>query len=234
MINLKKKKVLIVGDVHGNYDLLFELYKDKNPDIILQCGDFGYFPKFDHVSKEYEILHRIKVPLYFCDGNHDDHDSLRGLNGDGLYGYSNIRYVKRGDCIAINGENILFMGGAHSTDYHMRTIGYDWWPEEIIQYKNMQNLPTIKVNIIISHTCPNEFITDESGSPIKSIYLDSDPSREALSQLLENYNPERWFFGHWHCYAESKYKDTYWKCLNKVDRCNGDILQENNCWCWLD
>ena len=39
-------KVIVIGDVHGEFNKLNAfLNKPKNIDIILQCGDFGYWPK---------------------------------------------------------------------------------------------------------------------------------------------------------------------------------------------
>ena len=45
-------KVLVVGDIHGDWGKLNSLLTVKRPDIVLQCGDFGWWPAeiFFHFS----------------------------------------------------------------------------------------------------------------------------------------------------------------------------------------
>jgi hypothetical protein len=81
----------------------------------------------------------------------------------------------------------------------------DWFPEEIITQKDFQNLPDIKVDIFITHTCPSELVPD-----LKLRYPDKgeEPSNHALSELWKIYKPSLWFFGHWHQYGEYKMMGT--------------------------
>ena len=39
-------KILIVGDVHGEWGKLSKLINRHRPDMVLSCGDFGYWPKW--------------------------------------------------------------------------------------------------------------------------------------------------------------------------------------------
>ena len=215
--------ILIVGDIHGDLIELNKLISKKNPDIILQAGDFGYWPKCHNTTsvvrqrigalrkKKFNAfgLKPNKTKIHFCDGNHEDHDSLCELVDTRTPLSPNLFYQKRGSYFTLPDERIvLFMGGADSTDKALLTPGDDWFPQESISQKDIYNLPDIKVDIIISHTCPLEF----------DIIRDTDPlepaSRKALSYVLEKYNPSLWYFGHFHVNKSGQYNQTKWTCLS--------------------
>jgi len=122
-----------------------------------------------------------------------------------------------------DGRNILFMGGADSIDKQWRTPGFDWFPEEHITQRDMENLPDEKVDIFITHTCPNELLPEM----IKHDYRKKDdPSNYYLSELWKIYKPDLWYFGHWHHSTTGLLMGTRWHALN--------MSGETNFWRWLD
>lgn len=224
------RKTYVMGDVHGNWSNLNTFINKKNPDTILQCGDFGYWPKFSgtttlgkrvydsdglptkerHIWRMEDIKNR-DTKIYFCDGNHEDHESLNMLENNEIL--PNVFYMKRGSTLTLpDGRVVLFMGGARSIDQAWRTPGIDWFAEETISQKDFYNLPEQNIDIIISHTCPLEFYT-EIQSEFKFAKF-NDPCYEALSGLLEKYKPSLWYFAHFHCCQEGQYKNTRWELLN--------------------
>jgi len=110
MLNDIMKDIMVIGDLHGIWRHLNELINKKKPKIILQCGDFGWWPKFHNITQinsgEYEELdgeiigdpwdrvipirkykkwdqYGIKskeTKIYWCDGNHEDHWDLINKN----------------------------------------------------------------------------------------------------------------------------------------------------------
>lgn len=38
--------IVVTGDIHGEFSKLNDLINKKRPELILCCGDFGYWPKF--------------------------------------------------------------------------------------------------------------------------------------------------------------------------------------------
>jgi hypothetical protein len=93
-------RVIVAGDVHGDWGVVGKLVNQQHPDLVLQVGDFGYFPRltierkrgiYDHdglrtlVRVEERIRDpetRIKLrgtPLHWCDGNHEDFGALKQL-----------------------------------------------------------------------------------------------------------------------------------------------------------
>jgi len=223
------KRIIVIGDVHGDWNFLNALINKERPDLILACGDFGYWPKFHNTtllsgpgSKKWDQygIKTKEAKLYWCDGNHEDHWAIRTeLVEKGISEIMpNVFYMKRGSTLELPDKRIvLFMGGAESTDKIVRTLGHDWFPEETIKDRDLMELPEHKVDIVISHTCPKEFykklITDRNVNSYPW-YETRDPSREALSYILSRYKPSLWYFGHFHMFKTGYYGDTRWTVLN--------------------
>jgi Icc-related predicted phosphoesterase len=193
-------KVLVVGDIHGNWTKFINLINQENPEVILQVGDFGWWGD----ENDKKIVFPKNTSIYFCDGNHENHPLLNTITNDIT---NNLHYMKRGSILTINNYNILFIGGGESPDQRLRTPGYDYFHEESITQKDIDNLPDIKIDIIISHTCPSKFKVSNRRMRVSEL---------ALDHVLEKYNPKRWYFGHWHFYKRGHYKDCYWICLNEI------------------
>lgn len=191
--------ILVVGDTHGEFNHLNTLISKKQPSIILQVGDFGYWPKLRDNKK----LKNKDTIVYFCDGNHEDHESLRNLENNEIQ--QNIFYMRRGSTLTLpDGRTVLFMGGAFSHDWRYKEFGsdewkyrepgIDWFPiMELVTEEDINKIPDVEIDIVISHTAPKEFY-------VLSSYSMEDPSRECLSQILKKYQPKLWFFGHFHLY----------------------------------
>jgi predicted phosphodiesterase len=215
-------KILVTGDIHNEFSKLNDLIRKKEPDLIICCGDFGYWPRVSWGSPLSNINLRGSE-LLFCDGNHEDFWSLKNRISDELS--PDIHYMPRGSTFTLNdGRTILFMGGAESIDKDQRTIGIDWFPDETIQQKDLYDLPNIKVDIFITHTCPVELMHE-----LRKLYniKNIEPSNWALSELWKIYKPSLWLFGHWHVYRELKMFDT--KCY-ALGTCN---YPKEKWWIWL-
>jgi hypothetical protein len=207
--------IMIVGDTHGDFSQLNCLIAKKRPEIVLSCGDFGYWPKF---NKNTPKIHTGKI--YFCDGNHEDFHSL--YNSPSNEVWPNVLWMKRGSTLTLpDGRTVLFFGGADSIDRNMRTDGIDWFKEERITQDDLDNIPDIKIDIVVSHTCPMEFdIT--SGN---HFYDTDNYCRKALSVVLEKTKPSEWYFGHWHVRSLGNYNGCKWTALN--------MAGEWGWWLWL-
>ena len=199
--------ILVAGDIHGRFDSLNSLINKKQPSIVLQVGELGYWPNFKSRSK---IKNKDTI-IYFCDGNHEDHESLIKLKDNEVY--RNVYYMKRGSTLDLpDGRTVLFMGGAHSIDWELRTPRFDWFPDlELITEKDLNEIPNRKIDIVISHTAPKEFYISNID------YTIEDPSRECLSQILKKYQPKLWFFGHFHFYNTGFDCGCKWTGLSCVD-----------------
>ena len=126
------QRVLIAGDTHGNskwVEYLIEVAADSGCPVIIQVGDFGYFP--DHTEgagflTAIDTACEINgVELWFIDGNHDDHTSLSAPEHDHQPTriVEHVTYLPRGTRLNIGGRMFGFLGGAFSIDWRDRNSG---------------------------------------------------------------------------------------------------------------
>ncbi|MGE0306865.1 MAG: metallophosphoesterase [Acidimicrobiia bacterium] len=128
-------RVVIVGDTHGNTKWvkhLTHVAARSDCPVIIQVGDFGYFPDHCDGPRFLSMVDRAcsanDVELWFIDGNHDDHTSLAELE----HGHVPVRvaehvtYLPRGTRLYLGGCALGFLGEAFSVDWRDRTAGIDW------------------------------------------------------------------------------------------------------------
>jgi len=203
-------RIMVIGDLHMEFGRLNDLINKKKPDMILACGDFGYWPNISWGAPLSNIHLQGTKKILWCDGNHEDHWALRDRTTDELA--PRIIYMPRGSTYTLeDGRTIMFMGGADSIDKQWRKIGIDWFSEELITQKDLQNLPDKKVDIFITHTCASDFVYKLIRYYPGKIM---EPSNYALSELWKIYKPDLWFFGHFHKYLEGNLFDTKWYALS--------------------
>ncbi len=191
-------KMMITGDVHGRFEVLRDLIKKEKPRMVIVAGDFGFFPRVKGFSLD--RMNDLDIPIYWCDGNHEDFLSLKEITP--IYGSKpvsikeNIYYCPRGSTLSIGSQKILFAGGAFSIDKDIRTPMWDWFScetldESILSLKsNWEGITTV-----VSHTCPTFCKIEEQ---IFNLCPLPDPTRGVLDQVFDIAKPREWFFGHWH------------------------------------
>lgn len=135
----------MAGDTHGDgewAEALTKLAGRHGATVVLQVGDFGYWPRMTTNSGRSHAdyyLNRIAVACerygvtewIVIDGNHDDHYSLGLLAGaegpDSLLRLgSHVRYAGRGCRFTIGGAAIGTLGGALSLDAWAEQYGYEF------------------------------------------------------------------------------------------------------------
>ena len=147
------KIIYIVGDLHGDFTSLnflinqkirlnrnlraiAEDWKRRGDDfgvVILQCGDFAWFwPGCDSrgaIKNQISFLDGGFVPIYWCAGNHENHDKLDNLFRPGSEADRtgivevdhSVFYCRFGATLRIMPKiNVLFAGGAESGDKDWR------------------------------------------------------------------------------------------------------------------
>ena len=213
-------KIVVTGDIHGEFGTLNSYINSRHPDIILCCGDFGYWPEEKNYSLK--ILKPQTTKIYWCPGNHEQWDQLEERHGRRgpvpIEIKPNIFYCPIGSHLEINGKDILFVGGADSIDKALRTKGFDWFPQELLNQEDLDYILQYpkKVDMIISHTCPSLFPMRPFETPEKVI----DPTRKVLDIILEQFHPRDYFYGHWHQSLRGRLGDTFYECLNNIPYTN--------------
>jgi len=220
-----ESKILVVGDLHGDFAALNRMINKKHPGLVLQCGDFGYFPKeagFDPAKH----LRTAGVKVHWCDGNHEDHDELAKFRSDPPTGHEvseDCIYQERGSTLTLPDGRVV-----DSIDKHQRKVGFDWFPSELLTEADLARMPDRKIDIVISHTFPACFGLRRKPGPMDHYPLKlalADPSEEILSAVFERYQPRLWYFGHWHKQVIGKFQGCKWMGMNYAGR--------TGWWTWL-
>ncbi len=210
--------IYITGDTHGDFERVREFcykYKTTREDILIVLGDTGinyHLDERDYILKN--SLRQLQITLFCIHGNHEErpenistYKSKMFKGGEVYYeqDYPNILFAKDGEIYNIDNKQTLVIGGAYSVDKEYRLLtGYKWYkseqPSDEIKERVLSKLKenNNKVDIILSHTCPYNYMPYEvflSGIDQSKI----DNSTEKFLDIVEtttNYN--KWYCGHFH------------------------------------
>lgn len=180
--------MLIIGDVHGQYNQYLQLLIGEEKSI--QLGDLGF---------DYTPLANLPLTHRFIQGNHDNYD-IKDPHALGDYGQH---------------EGFYYIRGAKSIDRNARVEGVDWWRNEELSYLEFSHAiaqyATTKPDIMLSHDCPHSVCLNHFG------YTDHSPTRMALQVALEHHRPKLWIFGHHHKSLDVTIDGTRFICLNILE-----------------
>ena len=204
-------KLLIAGDWHGNHvcaKAIIDVAKAEEIDKIIQVGDFGVWPGAE--GAEYlKILSRYLVKrdinLYFVPGNHEDYNQIdewtRTLpkNEDGHIEIEpNLFYAGKVNAWTWEGKRFASVGGAVSIDKKWRKLNESWWKQETLSSQEELDAQALgKVDFLFTHDCPHIH-------PFHGLKEDveSEIHRFSMTKIGRALQPELWFHGHMHWYAE--------------------------------
>ena len=217
-------KIMVIGDIHGAFrGHLNPFINKQQPDMILACGDFGYWPNdpVDPSDPATDIKNHLRdgrqlCQIKFCDGNHEDHAALHTLtkgSRNAVQLAPGINYQPRGSTFTLpDGRVVLFAGGAKSVDWREREEGIDWFPSEILTADDLPD-PLPAADIVISHTAPRLFPVEREDRLDPRWDSSPDPSRDVLDRVFECLRPKQWFFGHFHKHMHGEFEGCRWTAL---------------------
>lgn len=200
------RRVLIAGDTHGNsawVERLARTASDQGCPIVIQVGDFGYFPNHPEGLRFLTAVEtacaRHGVELWFIDGNHDDHSALAELRENetpvALTDY--VTYIPRGARISLGGSKFGFLGGAFSVDWRDRTHGIDWWPNEMTDHSDVERLGDEPLDVLVAHEAPAGLDLAAGQLPAED-QIRTDQVRSLIATAVEATQPRIVLHGHWH------------------------------------
>jgi len=219
----------VVGDLHGKWPKFNDWLNKKKPQTVFQVGDFGYWPKANNtydikilmssrtIEKQIKWfqcgIKNLNTSIYWCKGNHEDHNSILTMSNPEIC--DKIYYMRFGSVLTLSdGRNVLFVGGAITHNPGAYQMGLDIFPAlEQIKPFEMSDLPDCKIDIVISHTCPQRWMKQ-----MIDYQFVRDVSSEILDRVLIKYQPQLWYFGHFHKYKTGfdSDTDTRWFALNQL------------------
>jgi hypothetical protein len=217
-------KVLFAGDWHAGTRFALDTI-DRASEVgatrIVQVGDFGYWPRFDQgmafLSAVSARATERGVDIWFCDGNHEDHDSLPHDTRDTpLMVAPSVHWVPRGTVLTWARTRMLFFGGAVSVDQDSREAGWTWFADEIPSEEAWRRAVAAgPVDVVVAHdTIP--------GMPVRGLPPLAVPwsarrrareHRARLRDLRDAVSPTLWVHGHWHQRATARIAGTLFESL---------------------
>jgi predicted phosphodiesterase len=216
-------RILFAGDIHADrshLEYLFRVAKRFDVDVLFALGDFGYWPRNAggqrFLKGAVKLTEDSGIPLYWIDGNHEDHWALgnltRGVRGAFIptkvpyydhHDNSNLLYVPRGHSWTWDGVSFMAMGGAYSVDKPSRTMGQDWFPEESLSDDDVAYGKAVgKVDVMVTHDVSSvapilEKLLLMKGRSYKLI-PEADANRRALEEIRLAVRPDVMVHGHYH------------------------------------
>jgi hypothetical protein len=201
------QRILVAGDTHGNSRwacYLATLAAANECELIIQVGDFGYFPNMiggDGFLDDVDLaLATHGVEMWFIDGNHDDHAALaehRGCSGPVAI-RERIGYLPRGCRLRLGGLDFGFLGGAFSVDWRDRRVGHDWWPAEIVDRDDVALLGTASLDVLVTHDAPAGIHFNSGWRLPPDDQTRADETRTLLAEVVAETHPQLVIHGHWH------------------------------------
>jgi len=220
-------RIAIIGDTHGKIDRMIE--KASAADLIIQVGDFGTFISPERMDKAtrkhdglgdlfdyYEGRKRFPFPVYFVKGNHEDFEILEEIKRGVI---PNLHYMENGNVYTVGGLMVGALGGNYSPARHWLDREHHRLRGRKRKHFNHQDvsaLRNLKLDVIIAHDAPQ-------GIGLSSRY-GGEPGSLEITELIEETQPEYYFFGHYHRYHEAKIGMTRVICLGILDGKSQDIF----------
>lgn len=202
----------IIGDIHGKiYDYQsYSIHDFKGPTI--QVGDFGIGYSSDYWHDNVAAWQEAHPHHRFIRGNHDDPTRCKSMPG----------FIKDGTI-----ENdVMFIGGAWSIDGAGKSHGIGWWRDEECSIQQLNQFydmyVTMRPRVMITHDAPTKITNEmfvQTGLAIGGPNARKIQTRtgEALQAMFDTYQPEEWFYGHWHHTMQYKYGRTIFQCIGELD-----------------
>lgn len=210
---MKNRSLILVGDLHGAWEILRLILAESGDTPIIQVGDFGVgfgygygLNRETHLWEQIENQDPKELPknFRFIRGNHDNPAACRA--------YPNYM----GDYGVDKETDIFFLSGAWSIDANIRKIDVNWWADEELSYEELHKAIELyeqtKPKIVITHTCPAT-IGKMLTNPNFGGYHGSR-TENALETMWNLHRPKYWFFGHWHREWNKNILGTIFECLN--------------------
>ena len=197
-------------------------------DLVIQVGDLGAFPDPDRMDistkrwaqKNPSELHfshfqsaegalakhlsaargRLKRPVYFVRGNHEDQDWLTSLGTKAasvaVDPFDLIHYVPDGTLTEVDGFRVGFLGGVeYGAEAHTK-----------IEQDALDAISSAgRLDLLVTHDGPYGIGTGHYGGTQGS---------QLLTELVERSGPRYWVGGHYHqMIGPIRYGDTIYHCV---------------------
>ncbi|MDN6509487.1 MAG: metallophosphoesterase [Corynebacterium sp.] len=205
-------RIAFIGDLHGKpnaFEQTLDLAVSVGAATIIQTGDFGFHRPADLELLQLSLDERAPdVDYRIIDGNHEDFTLLTPDATAPTALTRSITYMPRGLRTTVAGINMLFLGGATSTDRQWRTEGVNWFPTEHITDAQVTRAITAAstgtgpADILVTHETGSAAFTALAHNSPHAQTKESDPLSQAdrtrIDRVLTAVHPRVHVHGHHH------------------------------------
>lgn len=206
-------RVAVVGDWHGTFEFaetVIRAVADAGADVIMHVGDFGFHTHGKDTARHLQTVESAcgerGIPLFWVDGNRDNHDRLSEIMVDpfsGLRAISpHIAHLPRGFRWTWHGKTWMALGGAYSPNRRPETEGQRWWVREVLSEDDAARaVRGGHVDVLIAHDCPDGtgILEGMGNSHIDAGHLAAaGEHRAVLGSVVDAVQPALMFHGHYH------------------------------------
>ena len=216
---MNKTMIWFYGDIHGNAEGLLSHLRNadvKPSDMVILLGDVGlnYHENQSLASIKKTQLEETGINFLCIHGNHERRPAtipsyqLIDKYDAKVYAeekYPHLFFAKDGEIYNLEGYTAIALGGAYSVDkYYRLAAGWSWFadeqPSDDIKSLACKNLVAMewKVDIVLSHTCPEKFIPIESFMPNVDQSTVDRSTEKWLDKIERRLDYDAWYCGHWH------------------------------------
>ena len=198
------KPTLVVGDIHGEWDALFNKIKSYNMSdcILIHVGDGGEgFLPYEKQLRQFEYLNdffkKYNIEYLSIRGNHSDPSYF-----DGSINLSHFKLLPDYTTLTLNDKKFLFVGGAISIDRTIRKEGISYWKDEMFK---LDESKIQQCDVLITHSAPTWNGPIEKNGMLAS-FCQKDPTlwdecmeeRKQHDVLIKLTGAKRHYCGHFH------------------------------------
>ena len=210
--------IYITGDTHGTFSRLLAPTIEKTiNNLVIILGDAGinyYLDEIDKTKKDY--LNNLGIKILSLQGNHEERpENISTYREIDMYQgkafiedeYPNLIFAKNGEVYNIENNSFLVIGGAYSVDKYYRLRNHlNWFKDEQLSKKEQKHIlkttKDLKVDYVLSHTCPYKYIPREAFLPGINQDLVDNSMEHFLDKIEEQVDYDKWYCGHYHIEKE--------------------------------
>ena len=210
--------IYITGDTHGTFSRLLAPTIEKTiNNLVIILGDAGinyYLDERDQTKKDY--LNNLGIKILSLQGNHEERpENISTYREIDMYQgkvfiedeYPNLIFAKNGEVYNIENNSFLVIGGAYSVDKYYRLRNHlNWFKDEQLSKKEQKHIlkttKDLKVDYVLSHTCPYKYIPREAFLPGINQDLVDNSMEHFLDKIEEQVDYDKWYCGHYHIEKE--------------------------------
>ena len=240
--------IAFVGDCHYQFHNMFEFFvawqnrTGHKIDAIVHVGDFGvdqFNPNWAYYWRE---QHPAPIPTYVCLGNHEDYRAVSQWMVEPER-IPNLHLLPDGEVTDVAGLKIACVWGNYSPKSWLHPERLELVRKQAPESFKAMHIyrPSVEkllaypglVDVLITHDCSTAIVPRGfGGRPVPKglmavMGLDKDetapPGCPGFTQLLDKFQPQYHFYGHFHVREDRELGPTKIICLNAFDQCKYNL-----------